>query len=48
MLKFEKYKDEFKELYPDYPDEKLKEIFELTVNFRQWLIENFDTFFDIK
>lgn len=47
MLSFEEYKDEFKKLYPDYSDEKLKEIFESRVKFWKWLIENFDLFFNI-
>ena len=33
MLNLEAYKDEFKKLYPDYSNEKLKEIFELKVKF---------------
>lgn len=31
MLTFEKYRDEFKSLYPDYTEEQLEEIFELRV-----------------
>ena len=47
MLNFDAYKDEFKKLYPTYSDEKLKELFELRVKFWNWLIENFDLFFNI-
>lgn len=47
MLNFDEYKDEFKKLYPTYSDEKLKELFELRVKFWNWLIENFDLFFNI-
>lgn len=34
MLKFEKYEDELKNLFPNYTEEQLREFFELLVNFR--------------
>jgi len=33
MLNFEKHRNKFKELFPTYSEEQLKEIFELRVNF---------------
>jgi len=47
MLNFLEHKDEFKKLYPSYSDEKIEEIFELRVQFWEWLVENFDLFFNI-
>ncbi len=46
MPKFEDYEEEFKKLFPDYTEEKLREVFELRVQFWRWIIENFDLFFD--
>lgn len=46
MLNFEKHKDEYKKLYPNYSDKELKYIFELRVEFWEWLIKNYDLFFN--
>lgn len=46
MPKFEDYEEELKKILPDYTEEKLREFFEWLVNFRTWIIENFDLFFD--
>lgn len=46
MPKFEDYEEEFKILLPDYTEEKLREVFELRVQFWRWIVENFDLFYD--
>lgn len=42
----EKYKQKLKEIYPDYTDEEIEKLVELMIDFRKWLIENFDLFFN--
>lgn len=46
MLNFEKYESELKKLHPNLTEDQLKEIFESRVKFWQWLIENYDLFFN--
>ena len=48
MLDFEEYKEELRIMYPNFADKQLKEIFELRVKFWEWLIDNFDLFFNVK
>lgn len=45
MPNFEECKDEYKKLYPDYSESELKILFNLRVEFWEWLIENYDLFF---
>ena len=47
MLDFNEYKEDFGKLLPTYTEEEQKEAFDLLVDFWEWLIKNFDKFFDI-
>lgn len=47
MLDFNEYKEDFGKLFPTYSEEEQKEAFDLLVDFWEWLIKNFDKFFDI-
>lgn len=47
MLDFNEYKEDFRKLLPTYTEEEQKEAFDLLVDFREWMIKNFDKFFDI-
>lgn len=46
MLKFEEYEDRFKQLYPNYTEEQLREVFDLRLWFRRWIVENFELFYN--
>ncbi len=47
MLDFNEYRDNFKKLFPTYSEEELEYTFEVWVDFREWMVKNFDKFFDI-
>ena len=47
MLDFNEYKEDFGKLLPTYTEEEQKVAFDLLVDFWEWLIKNFDEFFDI-
>lgn len=40
-----KYREKLIELYPDYTEEQLEEIFEARVQFWSGIIQNFDLFY---
>lgn len=47
MLDFNEYKEDFGKLLPTYTEEEQKESFDLLVDFWEWMIKNFDVFFDV-
>lgn len=47
MLDFNEYKEDFGKLFPKYTEEEQKETFDLLVDFLEWMIKNFDVFFDV-
>ncbi len=47
MLDFNDYKEDFGKLLPTYTEEEQKESFDLLVDFWEWMIKNFDKFFDV-
>ena len=47
MLDFNEYRDNFKKLFPTYSEEELEYTFEVWVDFWEWMIKNFDVFFDV-
>lgn len=47
MLDFNEYKEDFGKLFPKYTEEEQKETFDLLVDFWEWMIKNFDVFFDV-
>lgn len=47
MLDFNEYKEDFGKLLPSYTEEEQKESFDLLVDFWEWMIKNFDKFFDV-
>lgn len=47
MLDFNEYKEDFGKLLPTYTEEEQKESFDLLVDFWEWMIKNFDIFFDV-
>lgn len=46
MWNYEKFKEELKKYNPEFTDDFLKEVYALRLDFWQWLVENFDNFFD--
>ena len=48
MLDYKDFEDDLKKLLPNFSDEKLREIFELRLDFWAWIIENLDTFYDFE
>ena len=47
MLDFNEYKEDFGKLLPSYTEEEQKESFDSLVDFWEWMIKNFDRFFDV-
>ena len=47
MLDFNEHRDSFKKLFLTYSEEELEYTFEVWVDFWEWMIKNFDKFFDV-
>ena len=46
MLIFDKYRDRFKEIYPNLNDDEIEKIFNLRVDFFSMIVDKYDCFLE--